>query len=478
MDRLEVGDVITYLPPPDSDVTNLVTHRIVSARRTRSGNIAFRTQGDANPDPDPWTFSLTGRTVAKVGAAADWTPPAVSLTSPGSPVKDTVNLTATATDGETGIKSVTIEYLPVDGSAWSTVCTVGTAPYTCSWDSKSVPDGSYDLRARATDNAGYASTSPTVRTTVANKLPVVLDAPGDVVRGTVSLSTTVYNSGSTTYTVRVEYSPSGANSWKPICTNLSAPYACSWVTTTFGNDYVDLRAVAVAGGTATSSAPVTDVLVDNEAPTVTMIDPGTPLSGARTFAVDARDANSGVAKVVIQYANRGHDDVQDTLHADRGAHLVQLRHRRAVRRHLQLPRRRDGPSRQRDHLSGGRQPDRGQHGVLGVNGRPGRPPQRHGVAVRHGELVRRRDLGEDPVRAERTGSWSDVCADTTSPYACSWDTTIVANGLYDLRAVLLDGPGRTTVSAVESARQVDNSPATTVPATSRWRPRTPARTSA
>lgn len=57
--ELEVGDVITYQPPPASGVTTLVTHRIVEAGRSPEGERVFVTQGDANPDPDPWLFSLT-----------------------------------------------------------------------------------------------------------------------------------------------------------------------------------------------------------------------------------------------------------------------------------------------------------------------------------------------------------------------------------------------------------------------------------
>lgn len=56
---LAVGDVITYQPPADSGVTNLVTHRIIEIGTAENGAPLFRTQGDANPDPDPWTFSLT-----------------------------------------------------------------------------------------------------------------------------------------------------------------------------------------------------------------------------------------------------------------------------------------------------------------------------------------------------------------------------------------------------------------------------------
>ncbi|MDN5746598.1 MAG: signal peptidase I [Nocardioidaceae bacterium] len=56
---LAVGDVITYLPPADSGVTNLVTHRIVHVGPNAT---KLRTKGDANADVDPWTFSLTADT--------------------------------------------------------------------------------------------------------------------------------------------------------------------------------------------------------------------------------------------------------------------------------------------------------------------------------------------------------------------------------------------------------------------------------
>lgn len=71
VDDLAVGDVITYLPPADSGVTNLVTHRIVKSTVLETGVRQFQTQGDANPDPDPWKFSLT-----------DGTQPVVTFTVP------------------------------------------------------------------------------------------------------------------------------------------------------------------------------------------------------------------------------------------------------------------------------------------------------------------------------------------------------------------------------------------------------------
>ncbi len=54
---VKVGDVITYLPPASSGVSNLVTHRVVSAEPGVHGTV-YRTRGDANPSTDPWTFTL------------------------------------------------------------------------------------------------------------------------------------------------------------------------------------------------------------------------------------------------------------------------------------------------------------------------------------------------------------------------------------------------------------------------------------
>ncbi|WP_185995240.1 signal peptidase I [Nocardioides campestrisoli] len=60
--ELEVGDVITYLPPTDSGVTTLVTHRITSIKSDENGVPVYRTKGDANADVDPWKFSLLADT--------------------------------------------------------------------------------------------------------------------------------------------------------------------------------------------------------------------------------------------------------------------------------------------------------------------------------------------------------------------------------------------------------------------------------
>ncbi|HYG92834.1 MAG TPA: signal peptidase I [Nocardioides sp.] len=59
VDELAEGDVITYQPPANSGVGNLVTHRVTEVGRDAQGRVVLQTKGDANADPDPWLFSLT-----------------------------------------------------------------------------------------------------------------------------------------------------------------------------------------------------------------------------------------------------------------------------------------------------------------------------------------------------------------------------------------------------------------------------------
>lgn len=65
---LQVGDVITYLPPAGSGISELVTHRIVSitADPEADGGQVFQTQGDANASVDPWTFTLSASVQPRV----------------------------------------------------------------------------------------------------------------------------------------------------------------------------------------------------------------------------------------------------------------------------------------------------------------------------------------------------------------------------------------------------------------------------
>jgi peptidoglycan/xylan/chitin deacetylase (PgdA/CDA1 family)/archaellum component FlaF (FlaF/FlaG flagellin family) len=92
----------------------------------------------------------------------DGTPPSVSLTAPSAGlVSGAVSLSASASDN-VGVDHV--DFL-VDGNV---VGTVNSDPYTFSWNSATVPDGSHTISARAVDLAGNRTTSSSVTVTVAS----------------------------------------------------------------------------------------------------------------------------------------------------------------------------------------------------------------------------------------------------------------------------------------------------------------------
>lgn len=94
----------------------------------------------------------------------DTTPPTVAITAPaaGATVSGIVTLSASAADnvGVTGVQFF------VDGSAIGAEDT--TAPYSVSWNSAGVANGSRTLTARARDAAGNTATSAGVTVTVQN----------------------------------------------------------------------------------------------------------------------------------------------------------------------------------------------------------------------------------------------------------------------------------------------------------------------
>jgi hypothetical protein len=104
--------------------------------------------------------------------------PTVSLTDPGSPLRGTVTVAATAADGG-GIANVQIQYRTSSSGTWTTICTAAAAPYQCSWNTTLLGDGNYDLRATATDNAARQTVSAIVATRrVDNTAPTAVDVQG------------------------------------------------------------------------------------------------------------------------------------------------------------------------------------------------------------------------------------------------------------------------------------------------------------
>ncbi|MDR4483588.1 MAG: Ig-like domain-containing protein [Nitrospirales bacterium] len=196
------------------------------------------------------------------GTTADTTAPTVTLTAPSAgTISGTVTVSASASDN-VGVAGVQFRLQGANLGAEDT-----TNPYSTSWNTTTVPNGSYTLTAIARDAAGNTKTSAPITVTVSNTTTpppdttaptITLTAPS---AGTISGTVTVSASASDNIGVAgVQFRLQGANLGAEDTTN---PYSTSWNTTTVPNGSYTLTAIARdAAGNTKTSAPRT-VTVSN-----------------------------------------------------------------------------------------------------------------------------------------------------------------------------------------------------------------------
>ena len=142
--------VLSYAPEPGGGTYNANPFPSPSA-----------TWGDANPGSARWSFAVD---YEPAEAPVDAEAPTVALTAPapGATVSGPATITASASD-DVGVAEVD---LLVDGAV---VATRSAPPYSTSWDTTTVANGSHTLTARARDYAANATTSAAVVVQVLNR---------------------------------------------------------------------------------------------------------------------------------------------------------------------------------------------------------------------------------------------------------------------------------------------------------------------
>jgi chitinase len=312
-----------------------------------------------------------------------------------------------------------------------------------------------------------ASANPGNDFSTAAVFPTVsLTDPGTPLRGTVTLGASTTGA---IVSVTIQRSPAGASTWTNICTDPSSPYTCSFDTTVPADGLYDLRATADTGSGIVTSAVIADRRIDNTAPSVTMTDPGTPLSGTVSLGATATDTGgSGVSTVTIQRSPAGVGTWTDvctdssspySCSFDTTAVGDALYDFRAFGSDVA------GNSSTNSTVSNRRidnvaptvsltDPGANLRGTVTLDA----------TASDGGGILN--------VRFQRSPAtlniWTDICTDATSPYSCSFDTTVPGDGLYDLRALATDNASRTATSTV-SNRRIDN----TAPSVTMTDPGTP-----
>jgi hypothetical protein len=390
--------------------------------------------------------------------------PTAGITDPGTPLKGTVSVSASATDGGSGVANVKVQRSPAGAGTWTDICTDSSSPYSCSWDTTAVTEGLYDLRSVSTDNAGNSTNSSTVANRrVDNTAPTAtMTNPGSPITGNKSFDGTSTDGGSGVASLKFQISPVGAGSWSDMCSDTTSPYSCSYDTSGVADGQYDFRSVATDNaGNAANSTVYSGAIVDNTAPTVTMTDPGQYLRGTITLDATAGDgAGSGVANVKIQRSPAGAGTWTDICTDNSspyqcasvntatwgGDGLYDLRAvatdnvAKTTNSAVVTNRRVDNTA----PTAGMTDPGAylaGTTVALSATGTDG------GSGVANVKIQR------SPAGA---GTWTDVCTDSSSPYGCTFDSTAVSDGLYDFRAITTDNAGNTTTSSTVANRRVDN----------------------
>ena len=220
------------------------------------------------------------------GGTQDSTAPSVSLSGPGngSTVSGVITVSASASDN---FHVASVQFL-LNGNPLGSLVTqsaISTAPYTLTWDTRTLTNGTYTLTVRATDTSGNTATSAGVTVTVNNPAytgsPTVhLTGPA---AGSTIFGTTVFQAVASdpVGVASVQFQLNGVNAGPAVT---AAPYRLAFDTATVASGTYSLTAVATdVLGNVTTSAPIT-VVVDNLPP---MVSSETPASGATGVATNA-----------------------------------------------------------------------------------------------------------------------------------------------------------------------------------------------
>ena len=398
----------------------------------------------------------------------------VSITDPGTPLRGTVTLNAVATS-DRGMGTVVFQTSPAGAGTWTNVCTDNVAPYSCTWDTTGVADGLRDVRAVATDSAGYTQTATVANRRVDNTgATATTTDPGSPLTGTTSVSGAGADGGSGVATTTVQYRPSGGGSWTDICTQAGANATCAWNTAALADGLYDLRTVAtdVAGNAGTPSAVVANRRLDNIAPSATMTAPAANLAGMVTLQSTSSDAanGTGVASVRYEYKLTSGSTwttacTSATTPFSCAFNTVPLTDGLYDFRAVAI----DGvnktgtsaavTSRRIDNTA-----PTATMGALAAN--------LSGSVSLTSTLA---DSGTGVASAQyqykltTDSTWTNTCSSSTTPYSCTLNTASVADGVYDFRVAATDNVGNTGNSAAVTSRRIDNTnPTVTMGALAAW----------
>ncbi len=342
----------------------------------------------------------------------------------------------------------------------------------------------------STDNAGNTSNAAVLTFTNDSTAPTgSITAPAssaNVNGSSVAVTSNSADGGSGVANAQFQRSPAGAGTWTNIgAADTSSPYAVNWDTTAVADGLYDLRVITTDNvGNTFTSALVTNVRVDNSLPTNSLslqsvspagsafLNAGTvyyrgATAGNLQLQNAVSDAGSGPASSVFPVLGGvagGWTHTGQTVNAPAGGPYVTTNNFAWPAGETASP---TESVTSTDNTGNTSAPTvltftNDSTGPSGTVTAPAAAANVRGssVAVSSGDAADG-GSGVASVQFQRSpagaGTWTNIgAADTSSPYSVNWDTTAVADGLYDLRAVIADNVGNSTTTATVANVRVDN----------------------
>ncbi len=221
---------------------------------------------DSSPkwDITPRTGSSSSGGSGSGGSGSD-APPSVAITAPAvnAVVSNAVMVKANAS-APSGTQISSVQFL-VNGTNLGSADTA--SPYTMSWNTSAVPNGTYQIAAVATDSTGTTAASTPVAVTVnngsvTNPLTVAITAPsnGATVSGSVTMTATATDSNAVT---GIQFAVDGANVGSVIT---SPPYTTTWNASGAAAGGHTIKATATDSAANTASASITVTIASSTPP--------------------------------------------------------------------------------------------------------------------------------------------------------------------------------------------------------------------
>ncbi len=257
-------------------------------------------------------------TTSTLSAMVDNTPPTGSVTAPPSHgVAGVLAIAGTAGDSGSGVQSWQPEIAAEGSSTWSEVCPAQTIAvsgdeYACPIETSKYTNGTYELRAKVTDNAGNTYTASTVDLHIANEtVSGTLEAPSILAR-TVAIEGKGEAKTGSVESWEVQVALSGTSSWSAACPAQTTPvsgstYRCSIATEGLTDGAYELRVLVTGDSGDTYTTVPVPVTVDSTPPTGFLYPVFSPVSGAFEPQGYAEDTGSGVAEWILEVTPSGSD---------------------------------------------------------------------------------------------------------------------------------------------------------------------------